>query len=121
MVAPSIFPSGSGTPSTCPTSTGSGGRPAVERRNRRPDPGLVERQLLREAATDETPLGDAYDNALMETINGLFKAECVRTTVFHDGPKATATRCVRAEYHQPRWCLVCAPMGAEHGPSHRGQ
>ena len=31
-------------------------------------------------------VGDAYDNALMETINGLFKAECIRTTVFHAGP-----------------------------------
>ena len=31
-------------------------------------------------------VGDAYDNALMETVNGLYKAECIRTTVFHDGP-----------------------------------
>ncbi len=31
-------------------------------------------------------VGDAYDNALMETINGLYKAKCIRTTVFHDGP-----------------------------------
>ena len=31
-------------------------------------------------------VGDAYDNALMETINGLYKAECIRTTVFQDGP-----------------------------------
>lgn len=31
-------------------------------------------------------VGDAYDNALMETINGLYKAECIRTTVFHAGP-----------------------------------
>lgn len=27
----------------------------------------------------------AYDNALMESINGLYKSECIRTTVFHDG------------------------------------
>ena len=33
--------------------------------------------------------GDAFDNALMETINGLFKTECIRTTVFHDGPYRT--------------------------------
>jgi transposase InsO family protein len=33
--------------------------------------------------------GDAYDNALMETINGLYKTECIRTTVFHDGPYKT--------------------------------
>ena len=34
-------------------------------------------------------VGDAYDNALMETINGLYKAECIRTTVFGDGPYKT--------------------------------
>lgn len=34
-------------------------------------------------------VGDAYDNALMETLNGLYKAECIRTTVFHDGPYET--------------------------------
>jgi transposase InsO family protein len=34
-------------------------------------------------------VGDAFDNALMETVNGLFKTECIRTTVFHDGPYKT--------------------------------
>lgn len=34
-------------------------------------------------------VGDAYDNALMESINGLYKTECIRTTVFHDGPYKT--------------------------------
>jgi transposase InsO family protein len=34
-------------------------------------------------------VGDAYDNALMESINGLYKAECIRTTIFHDGPYKT--------------------------------
>ena len=34
-------------------------------------------------------VADAYDNALMETINGLFKAEAIRTTVFHPGPFKT--------------------------------
>ena len=34
-------------------------------------------------------VADAFDNALMETINGLYKAECIRTTVFHDGPYKT--------------------------------
>jgi transposase InsO family protein len=34
-------------------------------------------------------VGDAYDNALMETIIGLFKTECIATTVFHDGPYNT--------------------------------
>ena len=34
-------------------------------------------------------VGDAYDNALMESIIGLYKTECIRTTVFHDGPYRT--------------------------------
>jgi transposase InsO family protein len=34
-------------------------------------------------------VGDAYDNALAETINGLFKTECLRTTIFHPGPFKT--------------------------------
>ena len=33
----------------------------------------------------------AYDNALIETINGLYKSECIRTTVFHDGPYKTSS------------------------------
>jgi transposase InsO family protein len=28
-------------------------------------------------------VGDAYDNALMECVIGLYKTECIRTTVFH--------------------------------------
>lgn len=31
-------------------------------------------------------VADAYDNALMECVIGLYKTECVRTTVFHAGP-----------------------------------
>ena len=31
-------------------------------------------------------VADACDNALMETVIGLFKTECIRTTVFHHGP-----------------------------------
>ena len=31
-------------------------------------------------------VGDAYDNGLMESIIGLFKTECIRTSVFHRGP-----------------------------------
>ena len=34
-------------------------------------------------------VGDAYDNALMESIIGLFKTECIRTTVFHPGAYKT--------------------------------
>lgn len=45
-------------------------------------------------------VGDAYDNALMETINGLYKTECVRTTVFHSGPYKTL---VDVEYATAAW------------------
>jgi putative transposase len=31
-------------------------------------------------------VGDAYDNALMECVNGLYKTECIRTTIFHHRP-----------------------------------
>nr|WP_147106083.1 integrase core domain-containing protein [Nesterenkonia populi] len=31
-------------------------------------------------------VGDTYDNSLMESLIGLFKTECIRTDVFHEGP-----------------------------------
>ena len=34
-------------------------------------------------------VADAYDNALMECVIGLYKTECIRTTVFHSGPYRT--------------------------------
>lgn len=34
-------------------------------------------------------VGDAYDNALMESIIGLYKTECVRSGPFHPGPLKT--------------------------------
>ena len=34
-------------------------------------------------------VGDAFDNALMETVIGLFKTECIGTTIFHPGPFQT--------------------------------
>ena len=45
-------------------------------------------------------VGDAYDNALMETINGLYKTECIHTTIFHDGPYTTLTD---VEYATASW------------------
>ena len=50
---------------------------------------LTEHLALEGIAASIGSVGDAYDNALMETINGLYKAECVRTTVFHAGPYKT--------------------------------
>jgi putative transposase len=34
-------------------------------------------------------VGDAYDNGLMESVIGLFKTECIGTSVFHGGPYKT--------------------------------
>lgn len=45
-------------------------------------------------------VGDAYDNALMESINGLYKAECIRTTIFQDGPYKTVAD---VEYATAAW------------------
>ncbi len=45
-------------------------------------------------------VGDAYDNALMECVIGLFKTECIRTTVFHPGPYRTLAE---VEYATAGW------------------
>ena len=34
-------------------------------------------------------VADAYDNALMECVIGLYKTECITTTIFHDSPYKT--------------------------------
>jgi len=46
---------------------------------------LTEHLALEGIAPSIGTVGDAYDNALMETVNGLFKTECIRTTVFSPG------------------------------------
>jgi transposase InsO family protein len=46
---------------------------------------------LEEVAPSIGTVGDAYDNALMESLIGLFKTECMATTVFHEGPFKTLT------------------------------
>jgi transposase InsO family protein len=50
---------------------------------------LTEHLALEGIRPSNGSVGDAYDNGLMESINGLYKAECIRTTVFHDGPYKT--------------------------------
>lgn len=43
---------------------------------------------------------DACDNGLMGSINGLYRAECIRTTVFHEGPYKTLSD---VEYTTASW------------------
>ena len=50
---------------------------------------LTEHLALEDIRPSIGTVGDAYDNALMESINGLYKAECIRTKVFHDRPLKT--------------------------------
>jgi putative transposase len=45
-------------------------------------------------------VGDAYDNALMESIIGLYKTECVRLGPFHPGPLKTLSE---VEYATMAW------------------
>jgi putative transposase len=50
---------------------------------------FTEHLALEGIAPSVGTVGDAYDNALMETVIGLFKTECIATTVFHPGPYKT--------------------------------
>ena len=50
---------------------------------------FTEHLALEDIAPSIGSVGDAYDNALMESIIGLFKTECIATTVFHDKPYKT--------------------------------
>jgi putative transposase len=45
-------------------------------------------------------VGYAYDDALMETIDGQFRAECIRTPVFRAGPGRTLAE---VEYATAGW------------------
>ena len=61
---------------------------------------LTEHLALAEIRPSIGTVGDAYDNALMETINGLYKAEAIRTTIFHRGPYKTIAD---VEYATAAW------------------
>ena len=50
---------------------------------------LTEHLDLQHIAASIGSVGDAYDNAMMESGNGLYKTECIRTTIFHHGPYKT--------------------------------
>ncbi|MDV8079821.1 IS3 family transposase [Rhodococcus sp. IEGM 1370] len=61
---------------------------------------LTERLKLEEIAASIGSVGDAYDNALAESANGLYKTECIRTTIFHSGPYKTLSD---VEYATAGW------------------
>jgi len=68
--------------------------------------GLTEHLALEEIRPSIGSVGDAYCNALLETINGLYKAECIRTTVFHDGPYKTIADVESAGSHWTGRCRI---------------
>lgn len=47
---------------------------------------FTERLALEGIALSIRTVGDSFDNALTETIFGLFKAECIDSGLFHQGP-----------------------------------
>lgn len=61
---------------------------------------FTERLALEGIAPSIGTVGDALDNALMETLIGLYKAECIRTTVFHPGAFKTVSD---VEYATAGW------------------
>jgi transposase InsO family protein len=61
---------------------------------------FTERLTLERIRPSIGTVGDAYDNALMETVIGLYKTECIRTTVFHPGAYKTITD---VEYATAGW------------------
>jgi putative transposase len=50
---------------------------------------FTEHLMLEGIAPSIGTVGDALDNGLMEGVVGLYKTECIRTTIFHDGPYRT--------------------------------
>ena len=61
---------------------------------------LTEHLDLEQIAASIGSVGDALDNALMETANGLYKTECIRTLIFHDQPFRTLAD---VEYATAAW------------------
>ena len=97
-------------------------QPGVARRSvdfaQYPSLGLTEHLALEEIRPSIGSVGDAYDNALMESINGLYKAECIRTLVFHDGPYKTIADVEYASRRLGR-LVQPAPERGRHGGSRR--
>ncbi len=61
---------------------------------------LTDHLALQQIAASIGSVGDAYDNALIESANGLYKTECIGTTVFHPGPY---TSIADVEYAAAGW------------------
>lgn len=65
---------------------------------------LTEHLALEEIAPSIGTVGDAYGNAPIGTTNGPYRAECVRTMAFQDGPHKTITDVEYATASWVDWC-----------------
>ena len=61
---------------------------------------LTEHLTVEGFAASIGSVGDAYDNALMETVIGLYETECIRVGPFHTGP---LTALSDVEYATATW------------------
>ena len=61
---------------------------------------LTEHLTIEGFAASIGSVGDAYDNALMETVIGLYETECIRVGPFHTGP---LTALSDVEYATATW------------------
>ena len=61
---------------------------------------LTDRLAIECIAPSIGSVGDAYDNALMETVIGLYETECIRVGPFHTGP---LTALSDVEYATATW------------------
>jgi len=52
---------------------------------------LTDHLALEEILPSIGSVGDAFNNALMESINDLYKVECIHTSVFHGGHAAPSS------------------------------
>lgn len=57
-------------------------------------------------------VGDAFHDALMETINGLYKTECIPAAMFHAGPCWTLADVEYASAGWVHWCNYWRLHGA---------
>lgn len=65
---------------------------------------FTERLALEAIAPSIGSVGDAYDNALMESIIGLYKSECIETDIFHNRPFKTLEDVELATMMWADWC-----------------
>lgn len=82
-------------------------------------PRLTEHPKIEEIAASIGSVGDALDNAMFESGNGLYKTECIRTDLFHVGPYKSLAGVEFATAGWVDWVQpLPAPRRPRTGPTH---